>query len=247
MILRMRLGIALAAASACCPAYSGDAPAPPAPLITYSASGTFGTPPFSGADTLKLAGEPFSVSIAVSAATKPVKSSANSATYNKLKLTGSVYSGLLGSTPVSIASGEATIIQSIDPGLHDVFTMEAPVKVVGISLTIKAVITMPAGTITKPLLHPFTKPVALAPGNATLTYSDSSASTVLSVQTGALDATIPTGGPIAKAVRPIGAAPVDLGFATDSTTLKFCATGVTGASEVPVRIGYFPGLDEVMV
>jgi hypothetical protein len=68
--------------------------------------------------------------------------------------------------------------------------MEAPIKVVGISLTIKAVVIMPIGTIGKPLLSPF-KSVSLAPGNATLTYSDGTNSTVLAIQTGSLSATTP--------------------------------------------------------
>jgi len=195
MNLRKKVVIAIVATATCCLARPGNVSEASAPIITYTATGTFASPAISGADTLKLAGEPFTVSIAVSAATPPTKISANSATYNKLKLTGSVHSGLLGPTPVSIASSEATIIQSINPGLYDVFTMEAPVKVVGISLTIKAVITMPFGTITKPLLHPFTLPVALAPGNSSVTYSDSSASTVLAIQTGSLSATIPSGSP----------------------------------------------------
>ena len=280
MILRKTLGIAFFAASICCFAQSSDVAAATAPIITYTASGTFATPATSGSDTLKLAGEPFSVSIAVSAATKPFKTSSNSATYNKLKLTGTVHSGLLGSTPVTIASSESTIIQSIDPGKYDLFTMEAPVNVIGISLTIKAVITMPVGTITKPLLHPFTAPVSVGPGNGSVTYSDGTTSTVLAIQTGSITATIPaaavaalpvvlhqTGaqaftlhGDGATSVRSIGATPVDLGFSTDSTILKFYATGVSGASEVHVQIagveapvvysgasGYFPGLDEVMV
>lgn len=160
------------------------------PNITYTASGTFASTPVSGSDTLKLAGQPFSVTIVVSAATKPTRTGPNYAVYNKLKLTGSVHSGLLGSTPVNIASGEASIQQAINPGKNDQFIMQAPVKVVGISLTIKAVIVMPLGTITKPLLHPFTS-VSLAPGNATLTYSESTASTTVAIQTGTLTATAP--------------------------------------------------------
>ena len=107
---------------------------------------------------------------------------------HKLKLTGTVYSGLTGTTPITISSSQATIIQGIDPGKYDTFTMEAPIKVLGISLTIKALIVMPVGTITKTALAPFNS-VALAPGNATVTYSDSSASTVLAIQTGTLTAT----------------------------------------------------------
>ena len=182
------------ALAACCFALSNNnlvaATASTSPIVTYAASGTFASTPISGSDTLKLAGEPFSVSIAVSESTVPYKTGSNWAAYNKLKLTGSVYSGLVGSTPITISSSQATIIQGIDPKKYDTFTMEAPISVLGISLTIKALIVMPIGTITKLTLAPF-KAVTLAPGNATVTYSDSSASTVLAIQVGTLTATIP--------------------------------------------------------
>jgi hypothetical protein len=161
-----------------------------APVITYTASGTFAATPTSGSDTLKLAGEPFTVSIAVSSSTAPYKHGPNWAAFNKLKLTGTVYSGLLGPTPVTIGSTQASIIQAIAPGQYDMFTMEAPIKVVGISLTIKAPIVMPIGTIANQLLHPFNT-VTLAPGNATLSYADGTNTTTLGIQSGTLTATIP--------------------------------------------------------
>jgi hypothetical protein len=268
MTVLKALASTLAVAAIGCFGVSNKLVAATAPTITYTASGTFASTPTSGTDTLKLAGEPFSVSIAVSSATAPFKTGSNWAAFDKLKLTGIVHSGLLGATPVSIASTESSIIQAIDPTQYDQFTMEAPIKVVGISLTIKAVVIMPIGTIGKPL------------GNATLTYSDGTNSTVLAIQTGSLTATTPSGSPAASAVvlhsagaeavtlhedgtasvRPIGTAPVDLGMLTDAVTLKFYAYGVRQASEVHVRIGgeevpvvyagasgYFPGLDEVMV
>jgi len=165
-----------------------------APDITYSATGTFASPPISGDDTLRLAGEPFSVSIVVSASTPPYKTGPNWAGYHQLKLTGTVHSGLVGPTPVSIASGEASIIQALDPGEFDQFTMEAPIKVVGISLTIKAQIQMPWGTISNQLLHPF-NPVTMSTTNTSFTYSDGTSTSVLAIQSGTLTATIPSGSP----------------------------------------------------
>jgi hypothetical protein len=161
-----------------------------APIITYTANGTFASVPTSGADTLKLAAEPFTVSIAVSAATVPFKIGPNWAAYNRLKLTGTVHSGLLGPTPVNIASNQATIIQAIAPNQYDLFTMESPVSVIGIALTIKASVVMPYGTISNQLLHPFNA-VTLVPGNASVIYSNGTDSTTLAVQSGTLTATIP--------------------------------------------------------
>jgi len=160
-----------------------------APMLTYAASGNFAAVPVNGVDSLKLAGEPFNVSITVSSATKPTKTGRNWALYSKLKLTGSVYSGLLGPTPVAIASGEASIQQFVNAGQNGLFVMTAPVRVVGINLTIAATVTLPPGTLIKPTLHTFA-PVALTTSD-TLMYSDGTSSTTLAIETGTLSATIP--------------------------------------------------------
>ncbi len=204
MTLRKMLAIAIAVAAIGFFTSSNTAAAATAPNITYTAKGTFAATPTSGSDTLKLAGEPFTVTIVVSASTVPYKTGKNWAAYNKLKLTGQVNSGLLGSTPVSIASGEASIQQYVNPGNPDLFIMQAPINVVGIKLTIKASITLPAGTLTKPLLHTFGT-VNLTPSVATLTYSDTTNTTVLAIQTGTLTATAPaapTGKSSRAALRP---------------------------------------------
>ena len=254
MTVRWTLAITIAVAALCCFTVPNNLMAA-APIITYTASGTFAAAATSGADSLKLAGEPFSVTISVSAATPPYKHGANWAAYNRLKLTGIVHSGLLGPTPVTIASAEASIIQAYSPNQFDQFTMEAPVKVVGISLTIKAVIIMPYGTFKNPLLAPFSLQT-LVPSNATLTYSSSGNSTVLPIQSGTLTATVPSGAPAAApvvlhsggaqavtlhgdgttSVRAAGAGPVDVGMSTDTVALKFYASGVSNASDVHVQI-----------
>lgn len=195
MTLQKRYLVAIALFAICCMTipHGLAASSTTAPDITYTATGTFASPPMSGADTLELAGEPFEVSIVVSAATEPYKTGENWDAYHELHLTGSVHSGLVGQTPITIGSTEASIIQAIDPTSFDQFTMEAPIKVVGINLTIDAVIEMPYGTLSKPTLHYFTNPITLSPANAKLTYSDGSTTTVLAIASGTLTATIPTG------------------------------------------------------
>lgn len=271
MTLRKTLPITIAAAAIYCFAIS-DKLLATAPNITYTASGTFASTPTSGSDTLKLEGEPFTVSIVVSSATAPFKHGPGYAAYNKLKLTGKVSTGLE-PKPVPIASGEATIIQQIhsssDPAACapsttcDTFTMEAPVRVVGIQLTIKAVVTMPLGTLTKALLYPFTAPVTMTATNATLTYSDSTASTVLGIQSGTLTGKVVKSAADAEAaaepeavmlhaggaqaitlhadgtatMRRISAGPIDLGTSMDKVTLMLYASGVSQASEVHVHVG----------
>jgi hypothetical protein len=247
-----------------------------APIITYTAAGTFASTPVSGSDTLKLAGEPFSVTIAVSSSTKPTTTGKNWALYTKLKLTGTVHSGLLGTTPVNIASGGASIQQFATAGQPDLFVMGAPIKVVGVSLTIKSNITLPANTLTKPLLHPFSS-VTLAPATATLSYSDGTNTTELAIQTGTLAATIPAAAPTTVLLHSAAVqattlhadgtesttavkGPVDLGQLSDVVTLKFYASGVSNASQVSMQIageqvpvlyagpsGHYAGLDQVFV
>jgi len=261
MTLRKTLPITFAVAATYCFAVS-DKLLATAPNITYTASGTFAAAPTSGQDTLGLANEPFSVSIVVSAATTPFKHGPGYAAYNKLKLTGKV-STKLEPKPVPISSAEATIIQQIQAGKDDIFTMEAPIRVAGIPLTVKAVVTMPLGTITKAALYPFTAPVTLTTSNATLTYSDSSASTILGIQSGKLTGRVvkaaaePEVAPAPEAVvlhaggaqaitlhadgtatlRSISAGPIELGTSMDKVTLMLYASGVSEASEVHVQIG----------
>ena len=125
-----------------------------APNVTYTASGTFVNPAVSGADTLKLAGEPFSVSIVANAASIPIQHGPNWALFSPLKMTGFVHSGLLGTTPINVASAGASIFQAVGPD-YDPFETGFPLNVVGLSLTVNAQVTLPAGTLSKQLIHPF--------------------------------------------------------------------------------------------
>ena len=162
-----------------------------APDVSYTAAGTFSNPAVSGADDLKLAGEPFTITIVASSASEPSKHGSNWGVYSPFKMTGEVHSGLIGSTPVDIASGAASIQLAIGPA-YDIFITAFPVKVVGISLTIKATINLPVGTLANLYIHPFSA-VALNPSITTISYSDGTNTTVLSVQSGSLTAVIATG------------------------------------------------------
>jgi hypothetical protein len=161
------------------------------PNVTYTASGIFSTPQVSGDDTLKLAGEPFSISIVAPAGSVPVKHGRNWAVLSPFKMTGQVHSGLLGSEPVNIASTGASIYEAVGPD-SDPFETAFPVKVVGISLTIQAQFTLPADTFTKPLIHTFS-PVTLSPAITTVVYSNGTDSTTLTVESGTLVGTLPSG------------------------------------------------------
>lgn len=159
-----------------------------APNVNFTATGTFTNPQISGNDTLKLAGEPFTINIVANAAAVPIQHGTNWALFSPLKMTGEVHSGLLGPTPINIASAGASILQAVGPSYDPVQT-GFPVKVVGINLTINAQFVLPAGTLTKPLIHPFAA-VALAPGNTTISYSNGTDTTTLTVDTGSLTASV---------------------------------------------------------
>jgi len=229
--------------------------------ITYTASGTFATPASSGSDTLRLAGEPFSVSITVSSATKPAQTGKNWDLYTKLKLAGTVHSGLLGSEPVDIDSGAASIQQFIDPGNPGLFLMGAPLKIVGLSLTIRANITLPAGTLSKATLEAF-KSVTLTASNASMVYSDGTTNTTLAIASGTLKAVASSSSSAGTAagdgnilrlhpgavqaftlhadgtesVQGADSRPVDMGQLSDTVTLSFYASGVSNHSEIRAQI-----------
>jgi hypothetical protein len=176
-----------------------------APNVTFIAAGTFSTPQVSGNDTLKLSGEPFAISIVANAASAPIQHGRNWALFSPFKMTGEVHSGLLGSTPVNIASTGTSIFQAVGPS-YDPIQTAFPVKVVGISLTISAEFTLPPGTLPSPLIHTFAA-VALGPANSTVTYSNGTDTTTLTIQSGSLIAKIASGDGQTAGVLPAIAPP----------------------------------------
>jgi hypothetical protein len=163
-----------------------------APTVTYSCTGTFSTPAVSGADTFKLAGEPFNISSAILASTPPSKYGPTWAEFSNLKLTGTVHSGLV-PTPFTLSSNKANLELAVGNPSYDVFFLGAPIQVISITVNLLAEIKMPTGTITKPLIHPFTAPVTLSPTNTQVVYVYSGANTVLTIASGTLNATCPSG------------------------------------------------------
>ena len=199
MTLQKRQAIAVAALAICGLIIPGArAASNTAPNIIYTATGTFSSIPVSGADQLKLAGEPFTVKVSVNAAAVPYKTGAGWAAYNNLDLTGKVYSALSGPTPIPIQSAHASLRLAIDPNQYDQLTLEFPTTVTGISITIDAVVELPYGTFAKPLAHPFSA-VALSPAIATLTYFNTTESTVLTIASGSVSAVASSGSAQASA------------------------------------------------
>ena len=84
----------------------------------------------------------------------PNKSGTNWEYFLPLPMTGTVRTGLLNRTPVDIASVHASIYQALGDS-RDVFAATFPPKILNIYLTIDAQVSLPPGTLTKPLIHPF--------------------------------------------------------------------------------------------
>jgi hypothetical protein len=160
--------------------------------VTYTATGTFASTVVSGSDTFKLANQPFSISIVAAEGTVPVKSGKTYAEYNKLKMTGTVQSGLL-PTPTTLSSGATSMELAYGNPSYDVFAMFAPLKILNIQFNITAVIHAPKGTVTTSAIAPFSGPVTLTSSTTTVTYAYTTNgvtnSTTLTIASGTLSTT----------------------------------------------------------
>jgi len=158
------------------------------PDVTYTASGTFSATQVSGNDLYKLVGEPFRITIVSNEATKPLKTGKGWAAYSGLKMKGTVTSNLDPNSPFTIESAHAFMVQGLG-ATHDVFQLSVPVVVLKQKITISAKFTLPKGTYGRGwLIYPFTSPVTLSPASGTVSYSDGSNTTVLTVASGTLNA-----------------------------------------------------------
>ena len=173
-----------------------------APNVTYAAAGTFATPQISGNDLFQLQGQAFSIDIVANAALPPTTHGGHWARYTKLKMKGSVGSGLE-PTPIAIMSGLTSLEIATGNPSYDQFVVFAPVNAFGIEIDVLAYLQTPPGTVASALIHPFSS-VTLKPctHGTTLTcvntvvYSDPNTgnSTTLGIDSGTLVATIPHSG-----------------------------------------------------
>jgi len=221
---------------------------------TYTASGVFAATPVSGADELRLAGEPFSITITASDSQLSSYHGPTYAGYTGLQFMGNIHSGLL-PTPIALASKATWIVMANGNPTYNLFDLGATLKVIGLTLKVTANITLPAGTLTTVRNHAFPA-VAVTPTSATVTYSDGTNSTTLGI-TGTLygaaasnsvtsSAKVYLHGNGVRAItahpdgtqseRSVSNAPVNLGSTADVVALRFYATGVSTASDVRVQI-----------
>ena len=274
MVTKMR-SIAIAAAVIAGLAASENLAAScPSTVIAYQASGTFGSDPIGGADKLKLAGQPFSITLYVCQSKTPSQTSANFAVYASIELTGTVKSSLI-TTPYTIKPTAMTFVLVHPP---DTIQVLGPLTVLGGTINIKAVIALPAGTLASTSIAAFPT-VSIVTGKSGFVYSQGTVSTTLAVIGTATGAVYTGAAAQARALlhadgvrvitvhadgtqsaQPMQAGPVDLQGSSDTVMLQFYASGVRNASEVQVQIagqdapvrysgesGHFAGLDEVIV
>jgi hypothetical protein len=245
--------------------------------IAYQVSGKFGNTIVSGADKLKLAGGPFSVTLYGCETQAPAKTASDYASYSGLILKGQVKSYLL-TVPTKFSTDDTSMALVQQPVGLDSIQLRGSVKIEGGTIDILSSIAMPNGALTSTAIAPFPN-VSIMTARSEFVYSQGTESTTLAVigtvagnvYTGSVAKTSPVLHPTAvqvitahadgtESMRPLQASPVDPGASTDRVMLRFYASGVGDASEVHVQIagqdvpvlysgpaGHFPGLDEVTV
>ncbi|MGA2588455.1 MAG: hypothetical protein ABSH32_00940 [Bryobacteraceae bacterium] len=158
--------------------------------VFYTAAGTFASTPVSGLDKLEMAGTPFTITVWALTSTVPKQHGAHAAQYTNLKMQGTVSPCFLGCIPITIQSEYASIELATGNSEYDEVSVFVPVSVNGIQINISTSIQMPKGTLTTPLIRPFTAPVTLS-STTDVTYMDPAppygpASTTLAIGSGTL-------------------------------------------------------------
>ena len=164
-----------------------------APNVLYTATGTFSSTVVSGPDRFKLAGQPFTISIIANEAFTPASHGPGWNTYTKLKMSGTVQSGLL-PTPTAISSASSSLELAVLSSLNsNALAIFAPLSIMkGLQINLTAVMQMPMGTLSKLAVYPFKAPVTLSSSNNTVTYAEPSTgdSTILTIANGTMSTTL---------------------------------------------------------
>lgn len=254
-IRKLRAVVTTAAAISCLAATGNMVAATPAvpPNVLYTAAGTF-SGVISGLDTFELNNQPFSITIYANEGKRGTTGGPTWAEYTKLKMQGSISTGLL-PTPVSIGNQTTGIILAVGNPNADIFQLGTGILLQGLQIGIKANIAAPKGTLTNDHILPLTAPVTLTPSNATATYTFNGTSTTLGINGTLTTTTQPAASTTAgvqlhgagaqvmtihgdgsQSVRSLSAAPVDPAATADKVMLRFYASGVREANNVHVQI-----------
>jgi len=221
---------------------------------TYTAAGVFAATPVSGADELRLAGEPFSITVTASDSQLSSFHGPAYAGYDGLQFMGTLHTGLM-PTPVALASKNTWIVLANGNPSYNLFAMGTTLKVISLTLKVSANITLPVGTLTTVRNHAFPA-VGFTPSTATMTYSDGTNSTTLgmtgSLYGAAASSSVTSSAKVylhsngvraitlhadgTQSERAVSNAPVDLGNASDVVALRFYASGISPTSDVQIQI-----------
>jgi uncharacterized protein (TIGR03437 family) len=151
------------------------------PVVTYQASGSFGSNLIKGQDTLKLAGQPFSITLYACESKQPSQTGPSYAVYAGIALTGTVKSSLI-TTPYTIKATPMTFILVTPPTGPDLVEVEGNLTVFGSLIFVHGSIAVPAGTLTSTSIAPFSKvPIVTASSGFIYSYPLWRASTAYSV------------------------------------------------------------------
>jgi hypothetical protein len=169
----------LAAAAVCCLAAGQSLlaadPATSKPNVTYTATGTFGTPQISGLDQFKLAGQPFTISVVGNEALTPTSSGTAYATFSGLTMSATITSDFSGvPTPFVFQNHHASMELAVGNPNYDVIAITSPIFIgaLNLQLTFLAEVQLPHGTLQGDHINPFTAPYTFTPTSvATFTYS----------------------------------------------------------------------------
>jgi|ERR1035441_8138773 hypothetical protein len=139
--------------------------------IAYQASGQFGSNVLSGADTLKLAGEPFSITLYTCSTLVPTKTGPTYSEYYPILLKGQVKSSLL-VQPYQISAQTAFFLILPPAGLDSV-QMQGSVTVSGRAIYIKGALALPTGTLTSTSIAAFPS-VSIVTAKSQFIYKETS-------------------------------------------------------------------------
>jgi len=151
------------------------------PVVTYEASGGFGTNVIKGQDAFKLGGQPFTIILYACEARQPSQTGPDYAAYADIAMKGTVKSALI-TTPYTIRPTPMTFILVKPSTGPDFVEVEGNLTVFGSLIFIHASIALPADTLTSTSIAPFTKvPIVTASSGFIYSYPAWRASTAYSV------------------------------------------------------------------
>lgn len=136
-------------------------------ILYQTINGTFGSNPVSGPDKLKLAGEPFKVTLYACESKTPKQVGSDYAIYSPIKLTGTVTSGLTGTAYPISAYTSVTLVKP--PSGPDSAQLYGSPSVLGTTINLKGIIAVPAGTLPSTSIAPFPS-VSIVTANSEFVY-----------------------------------------------------------------------------